>query len=157
MPQDLLQKINLDKLYPPFLEALLEVLAECRAKGVDYKVYSGWRSFAEQFELYKTFLAGGARAAAPGRSAHNFGLAVDCARLLPDKGLSWDPKDYRVLLSVLPNYSLKSGAAYHDMPHINWPGYEGAVELRPLDKLYRTTDGSEEDKLKAVWRYLDGK
>lgn len=155
MPTDLVKRLDLGLFYPPFLDALLEVLAACRAKGVDYKVYSGFRSFEEQHKLYQAFLAGGSRAASPGRSAHNFGLAADCARLLPSGKLSWEHKDYEVLLDVLPVHGLKSGAPYNDKPHINWPNYEGATQLRPLDKLFRTTPGSLQDRLKVVWRYLD--
>src|SRR5688572_3401312 len=101
MPADLFTMVDLDRLYPTFLEALLNCITECRMLGVDYKVYSGHRSFDEQAKLYTAYLKGGNRAAPPGLSSHNYGLAVDCARRMPDKKLSWDAKDYRVLLATL--------------------------------------------------------
>lgn len=155
MPQDLL-RINLDLLYPSFLERLLECVADLRGRGYPYRVYSGFRSYSEQAKLYQAFLAGGARAAAPGRSAHNFGLAVDCALQKSEKNLSWAKKDYDALIETLPRFELKSGAAYNDRPHINFPGYEGSTELRPLDRVYRTTAGDEKARLKAVWDTLEG-
>lgn len=154
MPQDLL-KIDLDLLYPPFMERLVNCIGDLRDRGYPYRVYSGYRSYAEQTKLYQAFLAGGARAAAPGRSAHNFGLAVDCALFKAPKVLSWAPADYEPLIANLPNFELRSGASYNDRPHINFPNYEGSTELRPLDMVYRNTPGTDKVKLKAVWDFLD--
>lgn len=50
------------------------------ANGGSYHVGSGYRSIAEQTRLYQRYLAGvpgQARAAPPGQSLHNFGLASD--------------------------------------------------------------------------------
>lgn len=154
MPADLLTMVNLDLLYPPFLEALLNCLVECRMLGVDYKVYSGHRPTDEQAKLYELHLKGGPRAAPPGLSTHNYGLAVDCAKRLHNGKLSWDGKDYDTLLAVLPKHGLKSGKSYNDLPHINWPKYERARELLPLKVVYNATQGDELTKLKAVWEKL---
>lgn len=146
--------LDLDRLYPPFLESLLDCLTECRMLGVDYKVYSGHRPFDEQAKLYEAHLKGGPRAAPPGLSAHNYGLAVDCAKRLPNKKLSWEPKDYDTLLAVLPKHGLLSGKNYKDLPHVNWPKYERAQELLPLKVVYNATFGDELSKLRAVWSTL---
>ena len=80
MPTDLVKQLNLDLLYPPFLEKALALLATCREKGTDYVAYSGYRPFAEQDTLYKAFKAKtGGIAAPPGLSAHQYGLAMDVA------------------------------------------------------------------------------
>jgi peptidoglycan L-alanyl-D-glutamate endopeptidase CwlK len=155
MPADLLTMVNLDLLYPPFLEALLNCLTECRMLGVDYKVYSGHRPTDEQAKLYEIHLKGGPKAAPPGLSAHNYGLAVDCAQRLPNKKLTWDIKSYDTLLTVLPKHGLLSGKAYNDLPHINWPEYESARQLLPLKVVYNATVGDEPTKLKAVWSHIE--
>lgn len=154
MPADLL-RIDLDLLYPPFMERLVECIGDLLDQGYPYRVYSGYRSYDEQTKLYQAFLAGGSRAAAPGRSAHNFGLAVDCALQKAPKVLSWAKEDYSPLIEALPKFELRSGASYNDRPHINFPDYEGSTQLRPLDKIYRTTPGTEKVKLKAVWDFLN--
>jgi hypothetical protein len=57
MPTDLLKKldgsfrINLDQLYEPFFEAVLDVLAACRKRGQDFCPTHGFRSFSEQSAL----------------------------------------------------------------------------------------------------------
>lgn len=47
------------------------------AEGQPYVVTSARRSIARQRQLYNAYLRGGPLAAAPGNSAHNYGLAVD--------------------------------------------------------------------------------
>lgn len=52
--------------------------AAIRTSGGACRVVSGYRSYAEQAELYRRYLNGtGNLAAPPGRSNHNHGLAVD--------------------------------------------------------------------------------
>lgn len=48
-----------------------------------WSVTFGFRSFAAQDALYQKHLAGGPLAAPPGHSAHEHGLAVDVAELVP--------------------------------------------------------------------------
>lgn len=156
MPKDLWKgSVNLDYLYPPFLEAVLNLQTECRMLGVDYKVYSGFRPHDEQRELYDKYLKGGPLAAPAGLSSHNYGLAVDCARLQANKLLSWTEDDYDVLLRTIPKHGLVSGASFKDLPHVQWPGYVSARQLLPLKVLFNSTTGDELTKLKAVWSKLD--
>ena len=52
--------------------------AAARAAGVDLHVNSGYRTHAEQQELYRAYRNGtGNLAAAPGRSTHGLGLSAD--------------------------------------------------------------------------------
>lgn len=81
MPEDLVKRLNLDLLYPPFLERLLETLAACRARGADFYAISGYRSPSEQMALW----AQGRTKPGPiitnakgGESVHQSGAAVDC-------------------------------------------------------------------------------
>lgn len=148
------KSVNLDLLYPPFLEALLNLLMECHLKGSSYKVYSGSRSFDEQTELYEKHLQGGPRAAPAGLSAHNYGLAIDCARLVAGK-LSWDSADYKMLEETVSKHGLITGAPFNDRPHVQWPAYVNARQLLPLKALHASVQGDAADKLKAVWSFLD--
>lgn len=47
------------------------------AEGKPYVITSARRTLARQRQLYNAYLRGGPLAAAPGNSAHNYGLAVD--------------------------------------------------------------------------------
>jgi hypothetical protein len=86
MPTSLfLKTINLDLLYPPFLERYLELKARCRARGANYLSTFGFRSWAESDALHALWKAGkGGRAAPGGDSSHNFGLAGDEALILQE-------------------------------------------------------------------------
>lgn len=95
-------------------------------------VIQGWRSMAEQARLYEEHLRGGPEAAPPGKSAHEFGLAVDVALDLDPVAHGLQP-DWNIkhpgwawLFDTLRrNAFLESGAffPYFDGDHIqrrNW-------------------------------------
>lgn len=70
---------NIDNLHPTFYRMLLSFVA---ASGglVQLEGGSGWRSYSQQARLYSRYVSGvkgQARAAKPGSSNHNFGLAFD--------------------------------------------------------------------------------
>ena len=68
----------IDSLYPQTLVKVRKFLDACHAVGLDVRVYSGYRSFAEQARLYQAYQDGtGPRAAPPGSSFHNVRRAVD--------------------------------------------------------------------------------
>lgn len=158
MPANLVSRIDLDKLYPPFLRRLLELLADCRRAGADYYAVSGFRSYAEQTALYEQgrtrpgLRVTNARA---GESAHNFGLAVDLVRdgVLDRRGLQpdWSPESYVPLGERAPKFGLLWGGEFltPDYPHVQWPGYATASQLAPLRDIF------ERAGLRAVWEYLD--
>jgi peptidoglycan L-alanyl-D-glutamate endopeptidase CwlK len=123
--------------------------------GYRYKCYSGYRSHDEQRKLYEAYLAGGAKAAPPGLSAHNYGLAIDCALISKAGTLSWSGGDYETLLKVLPKHNLLSGRTFSDTPHVQWPGYVDGRQLLPLKKRYNAANGNELEKLIAVWATLE--
>lgn len=56
---------------------VIDGLARAKAAGVVVGLDSGRRSMEEQSRLYQRYLQGGPRAAPPGQSAHEYGLAVD--------------------------------------------------------------------------------
>jgi peptidoglycan LD-endopeptidase CwlK len=162
MPSDLVKRIDLDLLYLPFLEKLLNVLARCRARGQSYYATRGTATWPEQAKLRELFLSGqGGKAAPAGYSAHNFGLAVDlCADSDPEAhGLqpSWDAKAYKTLGEEAQAAGLVWGASFNDSPHVQWPGYVSGADMAILRKIYLDTPPklSQEQRLRAVWQYLD--
>lgn len=160
MPADLLQRVNLDLIYPEFLCRVLDMLAACRTRGVDYWATRGTATWLEQHKLRLAYLEGkGGRAAQAGYSQHNYGLAIDFA---PDadttrEGLQpvWDSKAFDVLVDECAKHGLVSGRSFGDAPHVGWPGWEGSLKLSVLLNISTRTQGSQLDKLKAVWAYLD--
>lgn len=66
-------------LHPAVAAAARAIIAELAERGHRAVVTSGYRSLAKQRQLYNRYRRGGPLAAAPGNSAHNYGLAVDIA------------------------------------------------------------------------------
>lgn len=126
MPIDWM-KCDPDTLDPVFRKDVEEFLA---ASPYTWGVCYAFRSIALQKELYDKHLAGGPRAAPPGRSAHNFGLAVDVV-------LDGDPAKPGVQMDWVTTHAgwlwlkaksiahprLRTGWKYADYGHIeavNW-------------------------------------
>lgn len=81
----------------------------------------GYRTEAEQTALYKIYLAGGPKAAAPGKSPHEFGLAVDVAHLLDNHKADYDTANevwQRLFEAVKKHPRLHSGISFGDGDHI---------------------------------------
>jgi hypothetical protein len=121
------RKIDPTRLHPGFVETVEAVLL---ASPYHWYVTHGYRSLTEQGELYRKHLAGGPRAAPPGKSAHNYGLAIDVVLDAdPDTpGLqpSWNTKlgGWLWLKGALTNHPmLKSGWTFADWPHIEMRGW----------------------------------
>lgn len=161
MPSDLVQRVNLDLLYPPFLSRLLEVLADARALGQDYYVISGYRSHKEQEALYaqgRTKTGKKVTNARGGFSAHNWGISVDVAADVSQKrGLqpSWERMLYN---------KLKQAAAPHDL-QVGVPGLQddGHIQL-PLTSVLQRREVAifkefnalySSGGMPAVWQRLD--
>lgn len=83
MPTSLVNRIDLDLLYPPFRDAWLEVIGRCKDVGAHYYAVQGTRTFPEQAKLYfqgRTLPGARVTNAQPGLSCHNYGIAVDVCR-----------------------------------------------------------------------------
>lgn len=157
MPTDLVRRIDLDKLEPDFLGNMLEVVARCQARGWLYVATLGYRTLAEQAALYARFKQGGPRAAPPGSSAHQYGLAVDFARYRVDgaKGkFTWDAHDFDVLGEEAEAQGLDWGGRYGDADHIGAAGYVNAAQLAPLYKAYNSCYPDEDAGLLAAWAVI---
>lgn len=107
----------------PYARALIEKAAK---QGIIIKVTSGMRSYAEQAELYKKYLAGGPIAAPPGKSNHNFGLAFDVTMFKwnddPEKAKApiWESPAYKAVGAIGTDIGLDWGGNWEnrvDEPH----------------------------------------
>jgi D-alanyl-D-alanine carboxypeptidase-like protein len=123
-------KDGLDPKFVADLEALLDKLPET------WYILQGYRSIEESNALYAAYMAGkGPRAAPGGKSAHNFGLAVDVVldadSEKPGLQPSWDnhmPAWLALKDRVEAHPRLHSGAAFNDWPHIerrDWQEHKG--------------------------------
>lgn len=71
---------HINRLHPNVRENFLGFEAACRASGLELKIYSSLRTYAQQETLYNRYLSDKNRfppAAAPGNSFHNYGFALD--------------------------------------------------------------------------------
>ncbi len=158
----LFRRVDLSLYYPPFLKRILAVKAAAADRGQEYVSEFGYRSWALQAELRAKYLAKkGGKAAPPGYSAHQFGLAddstADADMKTPGLQPTWELKRYDVLGEELAKEGLAWGASYGDRPHANLQGFTSGAELAPLRKLWASCTPSwpEGLRLLKVWAYLD--
>lgn len=163
MPTVNFSRIDLDLIFPPFLEAVLNAVAACEARGVTFIATHGHRTYGAQMALWaqgRTKPGPIVTNAVGGQSAHNFGLAIDFVRDLdrskPGVQPSWKPEDFKVLIEECEKRGLHSGKGYNDYPHIAWSGYVNARDLLPLDSAWNSSDSklATLDRLKEVWKIV---
>jgi peptidoglycan L-alanyl-D-glutamate endopeptidase CwlK len=170
MSNYLLYRIDTNLIYPPFLAKVEQALAACEAQGAVYVATLGFRTYTEQNELWsqgRTKPGSIVTRARGGESQHNFGLAIDFVRDGdPEKpGVQpwWQKKDYQILADEVNKAGLHSGRGYGDYPHVGWHQYIGNATLPSLRVLHsewchHTRAGQTSlDRLKNVWRIIDGK
>ena len=125
------RSIDSTKLEPQFREDVDTLLS---GLTWNYDVIYGYRSLAEQGGLYAKYLAGGPKAAPPGKSAHNYGLAVDVAVRRDPAPVGLGVYDWTgtsagwvaMLDAVNAHPRLHSGVGFGDTDHIerlNWRSY----------------------------------
>ena len=131
------------RLDPAFRAAVIDLFARLPDR---YVVTHGARTLEEQSALYTAWMAYKRRgftppvagkAAPPGRSAHNFGMAIDVVvdadptteRLEP----TWDTKVsgwVRLKLALAGHPLLSHGWWFGDWPHIEWRGWKALAGVR---------------------------
>lgn len=158
MPADLFARLDLDKLYFPFLERIFDVVAECRAKGTEYFATRGFATYGQQMSLWQQGrLTPGKRVtnARGGESPHNFGLAIDfCPDLNPATEKldpDWRPESFLLLGDVAKRHGLVWGGDFPavDRPHVQWPGFVNAKELQPIRTAF------DVGGLEMAWKCLE--
>lgn len=89
----------------------LRMRAAAAAQGVALRVSSGFRTWAQQLQLYARYLAGGDQAAKPGWSNHQNGVALDI-----EVGRSFTSKAYLWLAANAARYGFKNTGATFKQP-----------------------------------------
>lgn len=109
-------------LEPQFRQDLEDLLGP--SQWTWFMLY-GYRSLAEQNRLYNLYIKGGPKAAPPGKSAHNFGLAVDLVPDLDPNTPGLQPNWVTSTASWLWLFAkaklhprLKSGVSFADADHL---------------------------------------
>jgi len=111
--------------------------------GIPLLVYYSFRDYPLQWELRKKYLAGGAKAAAPGYSWHNFGRAVDVVPILPSGVADWNSPRWNEIIAIAKSYGLSPGADFGDTNHFS--NREGASlstlrANKPVPLIYKSMD-----------------
>jgi hypothetical protein len=121
------------RLEPSFRDDVTTLLA---ASPYDWRIVYAYRSIEVQTVLYDKYKQGGPLAAPPGKSAHNYGLAVDVQLWVPDAPSPSDPMRMEwnvkapgwqwLFVAVHRAPRLHSGISFGDFDHIerlNWKLY----------------------------------
>ncbi len=104
--------------------------------GFVFFITDGFRSLEEQTKLYaqgRTVAGAIVTNARAGESAHNFGLAVDCA-FQKDGKLSYVASLYNRVYPIARSLGFSLGAdwkSFSDKPHFEYPNWESAIK-KPL-------------------------
>lgn len=132
---DPLQHIDTSKLDTTFYGYLLGFLGACSAHGLVLTGTEGYRDPARSDQLYAEWMASGQkgpRAAPGGKSAHNFGCAVDFLALRNGQVVqSSQEPEYALMEELAPRYSLKTLRALNDAGHVelkDWAEYVASGE-----------------------------
>lgn len=113
-------KAKTSGLYPPWKSWCDWALATLEEYGVGGTVTSGLRDSTKQAKLYSDYVAGRSSipAAPPGRSAHEYGLALD---FVVDDG-----KDSELQREVMQWFqAMGAELVAGDVVHIQYPGFRG--------------------------------
>lgn len=118
----------LSGLWPPFSSAVDYLNAWAQYYALSASIVSGYRSLSEQAALYaqgrtqyeianqisKHGAGGSVTDAPPGRSAHNYGLAVD-----------YEGRDQSSVIQLAR--AIGFGTVSWDPAHVEWPGWQSLV------------------------------
>lgn len=105
-------------LYEPWRQWCAYVVAVVDRMGFNPRIVSGTRTLREQEQLYKSARAGRSKlpAAPPGRSPHNYGLAIDV----------WaSTGNQDAMMRVFQHYG--GELVRGDPPHVQYPGFRKAL------------------------------
>jgi D-alanyl-D-alanine dipeptidase len=158
--QQLWGKVDVGMLYPPFVIKVKALLKACAARGMDYYVISGTRTWREQDALYaqgRTKPGNIVTKAQGGQSNHNYGIAVDgCLdkdETRPGLQPDWDLKSYAVWAEEAKKLGLDAGFywKFKDGPHVQLNLQRHNLSIKDLNTAY-TRNGAG---FAGVWGLLD--
>jgi hypothetical protein len=121
---------DLNSLHPYFRDRIIELIARCKAKGIELAVVEGYRTRAKQSEyqsMGKKYTRSGA-----GKSKHQYGLAVDVVPIVNGKA-QWHNKALWLKVGVVgERLGLRWGGRWrklYDPGHFEWTGGLEAEDL----------------------------
>lgn len=121
---------DLHEIFQPMVRELLKQGQDAiLSTGYTFFITDGFRSFDEQTTLYnqgRTTPGKIVTNAKAGQSAHNYGLAVDCA-FQKNGSLSYDPSLYAPVYKIARTLGFELGAdwtGFSDKPHFEHPEWE---------------------------------
>lgn len=114
---------DLKSLHPFFRDQVLNLIAKCKAKGIELAVVETYRTHAKQHE-YKTmgkkYTSSGA-----GRSKHQYGLAVDIVPIVNSVAVWDNVVMWRKIGAIGEKLGLRWGGRWrkpYDPGHFEWTG-----------------------------------
>jgi len=119
---------NLATLEPTTAKLVRELLRRLQSEGLNFKVTSGTRTFAEQTALYnqgRSTKGDIVTKAKAGQSWHNFGVAADLTLFdKSGKRPKWDGAEYDRMGAIAQELGLEWGGSWRkfkDRPHVQRP------------------------------------
>ncbi len=119
-----------NSLHPYFRDKVLQLIAKCKAKGIELAFVETYRTHAKQAEykgMGKKFTSSGA-----GRSKHQYGLAVDVVPIVKDSAVWHDKILWRKIGVIGEQLGLRWGGRWrhpYDPGHFEWSGGLTGTEL----------------------------
>lgn len=151
-PMNAASEARLAEVNPQLAARVRAMADELRAQGINVMVVSGYRSFAEQTELYaqgRTKPGSIVTNARAGRSLHNYGLAVDVVPLDANGRPNWNVGNdvWQKIGAAGKRQGMEWGGdwtSFVDRPHFQMTGGRSVSSL--LDQ-YNQNGGN----LNAIW------
>lgn len=125
------------QLHPEIREDVAKAINDVRDEhGIKLRIGKDghFRKMEEQRELYERHKNGGPLAAPPGKSYHNYGLAVDLY-IIEDGQVSYDLNKYQKVADIFEKYGFSWGYALwgKDKPHFQKTfGYDQSTLKKQL-------------------------
>jgi hypothetical protein len=149
---------DLNALHPYFRDKVKQLIAQCKAKGIDLVIVETFRTHAKQNE-YKG-MGRNYTSTAGGRSRHQYGLAVDVVPVVNNKPV-WDNTAlWKKIGMTGESLGLRWGGRWkrpYDPAHFEWTGGLTSVHLStgklptvPADK-YPSID-EDIERLRRYWQ-----
>jgi hypothetical protein len=133
-------------LHPKIREKAKQLIDKAKNEGIDLLITSGYRTYAEQDELYKqgrTKKGAIVTNAKGGQSNHNFGLAFDVVPVVNGK-LDWKSKEWNKIGKIGKSLGFKWGGNWtsiKDYPHFEMMFGNTLSMLRNKIKSGKTIEG----------------
>lgn len=128
-------KRRIQTLHPKIREMATAFILDAQSQGIKLRVTSALRTFAEQRELYNQGRSTPGRKvtnATPGRSWHNYGLALDVVEI-KEGAVLWDNPNWPRIGQIGKKHGFEWGGdwtSFQDKPHFEYSPFSTSEALR---------------------------